>query len=298
MGSPRRIASAMVVVAAVGAATIGVTAAVADQDDPPVAGSSDDQLLERLGALEPGFPDPYAELDEDIGLPDEDDEEVEFDVHSDYFSEFRGALAPVEDDLRRLFVDADDADGEVAEAVSLVAAGWLDMMNSAESFAAYSAHDLAFPRFTSDEDGVATGADRLRGLAEQAYELFMAGADKHHTGYLALRELSAADGATQTALDARAASLDLYEEVGRPLLVDILSKPSTTVLVPIDRFDTKGPGVESRASSLSYVCLDRALFEAETRPLTEEVLVELVEATGEREDCGRFGIWTPFLDEG
>lgn len=275
MGSPRRFATAMVVAAAVGAATIGVTAAVADQDEAPRAGSDDTSLLDRLGELETQLPDPYAEVSED----------EEWDVYADDLANLNSALVTVEDDLRRLFVDGDDTDTEVGDAVSQIASGWLDIMHASEDFTTWSSHDLAFPLGTTDEDEVATGADNLRGTVERGLYLFLDGAAKHQDGYTTLRELTATDGATQVAIDERAADTERFDTIDRPIITQLLSRSSTTVLVPLERFDTQGPGVESRAASLSYVCIDRALLDAEERPLTDDVLSELEAATPERLDC-------------
>ena len=75
-------------------------------------------------------------------------------------------LATLEPDLRRLYVDADDADGPVAEAVAAVARGWLDLHRASISSPRGRPHDLAFPIDASDDDDVATDADELRGRAE------------------------------------------------------------------------------------------------------------------------------------
>jgi hypothetical protein len=279
VGSPRRFATAMLVAAAVGAATIGVTAAVADQDEQVTAGSDDTSLLERLDALEAQLPDPYGEVDED----------EDWDVYADEFANLKGSLTTVEDDLRRLFVDGDEAETDVAAAVSLIASGWLDIMHAADAFATWSSHDLAFPLGTTDDDGVATGADNLRGTAERGLVLFLQGAGKHLEGYTSLRELSATDGAAQGVIDERAADTERFDTVDRPIIAFLLSQASPTVVVPLERFETQGPGVESRAGSMSYVCVDRELLEAEERPLTDEVLLELEAATPDRVDCAELG---------
>jgi hypothetical protein len=257
--------------------TVGVGAALAQSDGDGATGASPEALLERLGELEPALPsDPPpigAELSADTTWGT-----LEGDATS-----VRATLDTVEPDLRALFVDADDADGDVAEAVALVARGWLDLWTGTSSIATAESHDLAFPVGTTDDQGVATGADELRGEIEVGLDLLLLGRARHLEGYGALSELGEAEPAAQRAFDERARAAETYDAEVRPVITTMLSDLSPSVLVPVERFDTDAPGVQSRATSVGVVCVDREALNELGGVATAEVLAQLEEI--ERDDC-------------
>jgi hypothetical protein len=267
---------------AVAAAGIGVTGAAAQQTegDPEAAAEpTQGTLLERLDALEALLPDTAPPTDVTL------DAETTWGTLAGDAGSARAVLDTLEGDLRRLFVDADDAEGEVADAVALVARGWLDVWQGAGALATWEANDLAFPIDTVDDDAVATGADELRGQAEKGLELVLLGRARHLEGYVALRELGEAEPAAQARLDARAGEAETFDAEVRPLVVRMLSQRTTNVLVPVERFGSTAPGVEARARSLEVACVDRdALAEAGVA-VDDEVVAELEAATPERADC-------------
>ena len=283
MGTTRRTTVGLIAAVALLAAALGTQVALAQGD--AAGGASDGELLERLDEVEPSLPglqptDVGIEAEETWGTLDGD---------------FGGAAATidtVEADLRSLFRDADDAGGTVAEAVSNVARGWLDLAEAYDALGEWEAHDLAFPLETEDDEGVATGADEVRGDAERGLRHVLRGHERLLVGYVALREEGAAeDPQAQARLDARAAEAEDFDEELRPLVHRLLSLSTTMVLLPTDRFETDAPGVEARARSFTVTCIDReAYLELQAAgadgdvPSAEE-LSELTGLDAERIDC-------------
>jgi hypothetical protein len=274
--------SMMLVLAAVAvAASIGVNAAVAQQDDadPAPGGTDPSSLFERLDDLEGLLPDTPAPVDVELGA------ETTWGTLAGDAGSVSAVLDTLEGDLRRLFIDADDAEGPVAEAVAAVARGWLDVWQGTTSLAAWEGNDLAFPIDTSDDDAVATGADELRGHAEKGLDLVLQGRARHLEGYTALRELGEADPAIQARFDVRAAEAETFDAEVRPRVVQMLSQPSPSVVVPVDRFSSNAPGVEARARSVQVTCIDRAALAEQGIELDDETLAALEAATPNRADC-------------
>ena len=259
-----------------GLVVLGITAAAADSHDT-VGGNSPEQLLERLDALENDLPD-----DGPVSEVLLDDEVTWGEVVGDATG-VRSTLDTLEPDLRALFIDADEADGAVADAVAEVSRGWLDLWQGAASIATAEGHDLDFPVETTDDMGVATGADELRGAIEVGVELALAGHARHLAGYVELRELGEADPGAQTRFDERAEAAEAYDAEIRPRAVLLLSQQTTSVLVPVARFASSAPGVESRAASVEVVCVDRQALEELGGVVTDEVLEQLESV--ERDDC-------------
>ena len=283
MGSTRRVVTAMTAVAALGAAMLGVTGAVAQSDDDAqTTGAHPAALLERLDALEQALPDDMPPTDAAL------DPESTWGTFSGDAGSVRAVLDTLQSDLRRLFVDADDADGPVADAVALVARGWLDVWNGTATLAVYESSDLAFPIATVDDDDVATGADDLRGRAETGLEMILLGRSRHLEGYTALRQLGEAEPAAQARLDGRAAAVETFDSDVRPLVVAMLSQPTTSVLVPTDRFETTAPGVEARAKAFSVTCVDREALDAANDATSDPGALDQIGEV-ERVDCPAFG---------
>lgn len=280
MASRRTGVLAVTACAAIGLAAIGVGGAIAQQDDDTAAPTADPtDLVERLGDLEPSLPETILPTTVTID-PEETGGEFDGDATG-----LRATIDTVEGDLRQLFIDADDRDGEVADAVSVIARGWLDIWHGAERLAEADAHDLAFPLDTETAEGVATGADELRGSIEAGLDLILLGQARHLDGYTVLRDEAPAEPAVQARFDARAVAAEDFDTDLRPELLALLSKRSTGVLIAVDRFDTDLPGVEPRATSTSYVCIDRDLLHEAGGVVTDENIAELVAGTPERADC-------------
>jgi hypothetical protein len=282
VGSTRRVTTVLVVVAAL-AAMLGWSGASAEPPGvQPVTTAltpSAGPPIDRLGDLEPLLPE-----DVPVGM-------IELDAETTWGSfggdaaRVHAVLSTLEDDLRRLFIEADDADGPAADALALIARGWLDVWIGTAALADHEANDLAFPLGTSNDDGVATGADELRGDAEKGLALVLLGRARHLEGYAALRELGAADPPTQSRFDARAAAAERFDTEVRPLLATLLSHPTPSLAVPGERFVTRAPGIEPRATSLTLVCIDRQQLAEAGSAASEERLPELQAGSPDRADC-------------
>jgi hypothetical protein len=291
VASSRRMTVGLVALVALLAAALGAQMAVAQGDDE-ATGTSDEQLIERLDALDGQLPSPPPPTDVEI-----DPEETWGTIEGD-FGGPRATLDTLRPDLETLFTDADDEEGSVAEAVASVARGWLDLREGFAALAEWEANDLAFPLDTTDDDDVATGADEARGDAERGLRHVLVAQDRLLEGYVSLREEGAApDAEMQARLDARAAEAETFDEELRPLVHRLLSLPTTMVIVPTDRFETSAPGVEARARSYTITCFDRETY-AEVRGQDGAGDIPSAEETPELYDPGTDRIDCPDLPDG
>jgi hypothetical protein len=287
----RRLRSiGLAVAASLLAGTLGVTVAAAQQEDAPPAAGDDAGLLLRLDELEPQLPAQPAPTA--ITIADDG-------TWGGFEGDVTGAaatLGTLERELLSLYVDADDAPTPVGEAVADVARGWLDLQRAYDRLAAWEAADLAFPIDARDDEGTATDADELRGTAEAGLNLVLSARQRHLTGYVALRELGAADPDAQQRLDARAAEAEDFDRDVRPLVQRLVSQRTTQLLVPVERFATSAPGVEARARSMTVVCVDREAYldatastpaegSAPIDPTDPDAAFALLGPSGDRVDC-------------
>jgi hypothetical protein len=266
----RRTLVAALTAGSLAVVTVGGSVALAQQGEDAPSGSDDIALLERLDALEPELPaDPpptSVELDDDF---DEDDEpwgQLDGDVTT-----ASATLVTLQPQLLSLYVDSDAADTPVADAVADVARGWLDLAEGYDQLSAWESNDLALPIDASDDDGVATDADELRGRAEAGLRLVLGGRQRHLAGYVSLRELGLAGPDEQARLDARAEEAETFDRELRPLLHRLLSLRTTEVVIPVERFQTEAPGVEARARSMRITCVDREAYLDATAERNAEV---------------------------
>lgn len=239
-------------VLAAGLAATAVTTATAqdaDEDVDQPTGVSDGDLVDRLIDIERGLPElPPSNVVLD---PEETFGELEGD--------FLGAeteLGLVSDQARQLFIDADEADGEVAEAVAVVARGYLRLEEAYGYLSRYESHDLARPVGATDGDDVATGADTAAGLAEAGLDLVDLARMDALLGYGVLRDSTAADDAEKALLDQAYSDTQRYLTTIRPGTHTLVSASSTAVLFAVERFETDVPS-EARAKDVTYVCVPR-----------------------------------------
>lgn len=281
----RRRSVGLVVAVSLLAATLGATVATAQQDDAAPQGSDDAALLARLDALEPQLPAELAPTTVVI------DPEATWGSFEGDVTGAAATLGTLERDLLALYVDADDAETPVADAVADVSRGWLDLHQAYGQLAVWEAADLEFPVDADDAEGIATDADSLAGRAETGLRIVLDASQRQLSGYVALRELGAAEPAAQQRLDARAAASEAFDADVRPLIAELLALRSTAILVPVERFETSAPGVEARARTMTVTCIDRqAVLDAkeslEAGETTDvDALVELMDASVVRQDC-------------
>jgi hypothetical protein len=239
---------------ATGLAAMAVTSATAQdaEDSAPSGGVSAAGLVDRLVEIErdlPSLPPTAAVVD---------DEETFGQLEGD----FLGALTELElvsDQARQLFVDADEADGPVADAVALVARGYLRLEEAYTYLSRYEDYDLARPVDSTDADGVATGADTAAGLVEPGIALIDLARTDALLGYGTLRDSEAADDAEKGLFDAAYRDTQQYLTTLRASTHTLVSASSTAVLVAVQRFEDAAPS-EARAKEAAYVCVPRELY--------------------------------------
>lgn len=281
----RRRSVGIVVAASVLVASLGATVATAQQDDAAPQGSDDAALLGRLDALEPQLPAELAPTTVAI------DPEATWGSFEGDVTGAAATLGTLERDLLGLYVDADDSDTPVADAVADVARGWLDLHQAYEQLAVWEAADLEFPLEADDADGIATDADELAGRAETGLRIVLDAAQRQLSGYVALRELGAAEPAAQQRIDARAAASEAFDADVRPVIGELLAIRSTAILVPVERFESSAPGVEARARTMTVTCIDRQAVEdiaadvqgGDTAML--DGIAEVMDSSVTRQDC-------------
>jgi hypothetical protein len=275
----RRSVTSIAAVAVAAAVALGVGGAIAQQDAAPT-GVDQAALLDRLGELEGDLPQDIVPTAVTL-----DAETSVVTLEGDATS-MRATLDTLESPLRQLFIDADSAKGEVADAVAVVSQGWLDVWSGAAAIAVSESNDLAFPLQATDDLGVAAGADSLRGSMETGLKLVLQGRARHLEGYEALRALNEAEPEIQVRFDERARQARTFDEDVRPDIAAALGEASPSVLVPTERFVTDAPGVRSRATSMTVVCVDRDAYQEAVAQLAPgEQLTELAAAEVTRDDC-------------
>jgi hypothetical protein len=230
-----------------------VATAQGGAEQSPSGGTSPEALVDRLVELERQLP-PLPPGPEQVIL---DDETTFGDLQGDFFSA-QSDLDLISDQARQLFVDADDADGPVADAVASVARSYLELQQGYRYLAGYKDYDLSRPLGESDDDGVATGADEAAGLAETGVRLVVNARLRAITGYDVLRDDAAADDTEKGLFDAAFRDAERFLLVTRPQLHELLSLPTVGLLVVIDRFDPL-PG-QAHAKDLRFVCVDRSAY--------------------------------------
>lgn len=237
-----------------GLAATAVTSATAQdtEEEPEATGTAPAALVDRLVELERGLP---ALPPSSVSI---DPEETFGQIQGD----FLGALTELElvsDQARQLFIDADAADGPVADAVALVARGYLRLEEAYTYLSRYEDYDLERPLDASDTDGVSTGADTAAGLVEPAVDLLDTARTDALLGYGILRDDEAADDAEKSLFDAAYRDTQQYLTTIRPETRTLVSASSTAVLVAVSRFENAAAS-EARAREVSYVCVPRELY--------------------------------------
>ncbi|MCC5948710.1 MAG: hypothetical protein JJT89_09670 [Nitriliruptoraceae bacterium] len=284
MARTRRTIPTLVAVGAAALVALGVGGALAQSDTDGATGAGDGDLLDRLEAIERDLP--LTLPVEALGFSADD---AAIDTVGDAAGT-RALLDLVEGDLRALYVSADDAAGPVADGVALVTRGWLDVWNASEALAIADAHDLAFPTSAVDDLGAQAGADTLRGEIAIGVRLLADAHEQLLDGYRQLEETVTDRPDLVSVLAERRAQFEFYDEELAPELAVLLGRSGTTLVIPVDRFETDAPGVRSRAGSLGVLCVDREVYEAVGGVVDETTIDELTEGVNDRVDCPDLGL--------
>ena len=250
-------------------ATAAVTSATAQdaEEDTATQGPSDEALVDRLVNVErelPELPPTGAVISED-------------ETYGELQGDFLGALTELDllaDEARQLFVAADDADGEVAEAVAAVARSHLRLEEAYGYLSRAEEFDLDRSLDSTDDDDVATGADPAAGLVATGLELVDLARMDALAGYGVLRDSAAADDSEKDLFDAAYVATQQYLTTIRPETHTLVSASSTAVLVAVERFEPDAPDA-ARARAVTYVCVPRSIYPAES-PTPMAALAELL----------------------
>lgn len=266
MGSSKHVAAFV----GVAVLTVGIGSAIAAESEPvtedvPVVavGADDEELTARLLELEPQIPAPLptsADLAED-GVDA---------LLTGSFTSSRSTFDALEDDLRSLFVDGDDATTAVGDAVSAVAHGLLlerqAMLVLEETDASDQIRPLDVSDTRDDRDN-AIDADGLYGREITALNILDEARELQVTGYDTLADLDV-EGADVFA--DRYASLVSYEDGVGLQLREVAGRESEQLLVEIDRYDS--PIGIAHSVGVTYVCVNReAYMELADAPVVERL---------------------------
>lgn len=274
MRSPKVRIIGLLAVAGLIAALGSALAAEGDGEEADaIAVSDEDQaLVDALLALQDDLPEL---LPSEAQLAANDLDPVLFGS----FTSARSTLDRLEDDIRQLFIDGDEAGTAVGDAVSAVARGLLmerqGYLVLEESDGSTNPRPLDSSN-AQDSDGIAIDADGLLGLETIGVDLLLEGRELQRAGYDVLADIEGGDPALADRLE----ELRAYEdEVGVTLRV-VTSDSGDELLVPAARYDA--PIGVARATSVSYVCVDRELYLAlSDLPLEERIAGSREEVPGE-----------------
>ena len=250
-------------------ATAAVTSATAQdaEEESAAQATSDEALVDRLVDIErelPQLPPTAAVVSED-------------ETYGQLEGDFLGALTQLEflsDEARQLFVAADDADGEVAEAVAVVARSYLRLEEAYGYLSRAEEFDLERSLDSTDDDDVATGADPAAGYVETGLELVDLARIDALAGYGVLRDSAAADDSEKGLFDGAYVATQQYLTTIRPETHTLVSASSTAVLVAVERFEVDAPDA-ARARAVTYVCVPRSVYPDES-PTPMAALAELL----------------------
>lgn len=267
----RRRLIAMLVVGGLFVALGTALAAEGDGDDAVAATPADTELTDRLLALIDELPEPVP-TEADLAANDLDP------VLLGSFATARGTLDRLEDDIRQLYIDGDEAGTAVGDGVSSVTRGLL--LERQALMVLEQSDGSANPRPADSsnartDDGLAIDADGLLGLESTGIDLLIQARDLQRQGYEVLEDVEGADSAFGDQLE----ELRLYEENVTVVLRIAASELTDELLVPVDRFDA--PVGSPRAVSVSYVCVDRAEYLAlADMPEAEQIAGSIEEVPG------------------
>ncbi len=273
MRSPKLRIIGLVAAAGLLAALGSAIAAEGDGDDGDVLAVSDaDQvLIDGLLALQDDLPE-LVPTEAQLAANDLDP------VLLGSFTSARSTIDRLEDDIRALYIDGDAAGTAVGDAVSSVARGLLIERQAYIVLEQSDGSTNPRPLDSSNartEDGIAIDADGLLGLETTGIDLLLQARDLQRAGYEVLAAVESADAAFED----RLAELRAYEDEVAVTLRIVTSANTDELLVPVDRYDA--PIGVPRATSVTYVCVDRAEYMAlADLPEDERIAASVEEVPG------------------
>ena len=250
----------------VGVAALGsAVAAEGDGDEALVVAATDEELVDALLALEDDIPAP---LPSSASLAADGVDAL----LTGSFTSARSTFDALEEDLRALFIDADETPTAVGDAVSDVTRGLLMERQALLVLEETDRADDARPLDVSDardDDGNAIDADGLYGRTITALDLLIDARELQRIGYSVLEDLPA--GVDENGvLAARSAELITYRDQTEIQLRTIASTESEQMLVMVERFDA--PIGIAHSLGVTYLCVDReAYFDLEEAPEAERI---------------------------
>ncbi len=273
MRSPKLRIIGLMAAAGLLAALGSAIAAEGDGDDGDVLAVSDaDQvLIDGLLALQDDLPE-LVPTEAQLAANDLDP------VLLGSFTSARSTIDRLEDDIRALYIDGDAAGTAVGDAVSSVARGLLIERQAYIVLEQSDGSTNPRPLDSSNartEDGIAIDADGLLGLETTGIDLLLQARDLQRAGYEVLAAVESADAAFED----RLAELRAYEDEVAVTLRIVTSANTDELLVPVDRYDA--PIGVPRATSVTYVCVDRAEYMAlADLPEDERIAASVEEVPG------------------
>lgn len=214
-------------------------------------------LVDRLVELEQGLPALPPEMPEDVVLSGDT-------TWADLTGDFVGtevALEGLVEQARTLFIEADDVDGDAAQAVADAARSVLTFHQAYTHLAAWESHDLGLPVGTPTGTQASTFADELYGEAEVGLRLLMDAHARRLEAYRVLRDAEAASAEAKNHFDVQFRAERAFAGEVLPRVRRTLSEETTRLVAVTDRF--RATGQQARAQSLTVVCLDREAYMAD-----------------------------------
>lgn len=201
---------------------------------------------------------------------------LERELLGDFIADHR-TLAELHDDALQLFVDGDEAGGELGDAVGDAARAVLMLEEGYERWAAL---ELVVPFEAFDDLEVAIGTDPARSLAEQGVDLVQEGQARLAAAYLRLQplELSAEQ---ETRLDGVVVEARAYQARIEPALRDYARDFTTQELLEFERFS--GTAGTAPARAVTYLCIPRGSADALSPAALAEALAN--QLTFVADDC-------------
>lgn len=222
---------------------------VGDEDVPVAAG--DEALVERLLEIEPDLPAPLpSAVERSSDLVD--------GMLTGSFTSSRSTLDSLQDQLRGLYVDGEEAGTAIGGAVSQVAHGLLlerqamVILEDTDATTETRPLDLSDAR---DDDGNAIDADGLHGWETAGLEILFDARDLQHDGY---ETLSLAEVAGREVFADRAAQLVADRDGTGIALREVAAADSGQMLLEVERYDA--PVGVAHARGVTFVCVDRKQY--------------------------------------